>query len=42
MRGDTTDREERIRELARRMWEEAGQPEGQDDAAHVIRGVPRR
>jgi len=48
-----TEREERIRALAHRMWEEAGRPEGQDeyfwqkaeaeiDAADVIRGVPRR
>ena len=31
MRGDTTSREERIRELAHRMWQEAGEPLGQDD-----------
>ena len=31
MRGDTTEREERIRELAHRMWDEAGRPEGQDE-----------
>ena len=53
MRGDMTEREERIRALAHRLWEEAGRPEGQDeyfwskaeaeiDAADVIRGVPRR
>jgi len=30
MKGDTTEREERIRALARRMWDEAGRPEGRD------------
>lgn len=31
MRGDITHREERIRELAYRMWDEAGRPQGQDE-----------
>jgi hypothetical protein len=31
MRGDTTPREERIRERAKRLWEEAGKPEGRDE-----------
>ena len=31
MRGDTTEREERIRALAYRMWEHDGRPTGQDD-----------
>jgi hypothetical protein len=30
MPADTTEREERIRALARRMWDEAGRPEGRD------------
>lgn len=29
--GDTTRREERIRELAHRMWQQAGKPLGQDE-----------
>ena len=31
MRGDMTEREERIRERAHRLWEEAGRPEGKDE-----------
>jgi len=31
MRGDTTDREERIRELAYRLWQQAGEPENRHE-----------
>jgi len=53
MRDDITEREERIRALAHRMWDEAGRPEGQDeyfwsraeaeiDSADQISGAPGR
>jgi hypothetical protein len=29
--GDTTDREERIRKRAHRLWQQAGEPEGRDE-----------
>lgn len=31
MRGDTTQREERIRERAEKLWMEAGRPAGKDE-----------
>ena len=31
MRGDTTPREERIRQRAERLWDEAGRPEHRDE-----------
>jgi hypothetical protein len=31
MRGDTTPREERVRERAQQLWENAGKPLGRDE-----------